>query len=844
MLRYTLRGLRAHRTRLLLTGTAIGVGVALAAGTLMLTDTWRAAQSAAHATHDRGVDVVVRTAAPGGGGQPPIFLSPPMAPAVADLASRVDGVETVIRVVTGEVHLIGHDGRPVQRRAPVGQSIEESYRDTVREGRLPAVRGEVVVDRLTASGEHIAVGDRLRVVPSGGAPEAVTVVGILDTPSFPDTALVGFDPSTARTLLASGDEVTYLEVGSAVGAAQVRDRLTAALGPEYQVVVASELAAELAATAAEGPDFIGTVLLVASVIALFLATFLIRNTYTIILAARSRELALLRCVGASRAQLGRSVVLEAAIVGVLSGAAGLMLGIGVAKGLAVLLQTGGAITVDVIGSPSRITPRTVAVALGVGVVVASVSAWRPVRRATRVAPVAALRGDAFGVDRRAGRVRAALGGLAVAAGCAAVLIGAVAEPVRGRHIQVGSVLAAAGVLLLAPVLAPRLAMAVAAPLRRMVGIVGTLARDNAVRSPRRTAATALPIAIGLGLVGFLLTLATGTKDSVVDTVDRTLRADYQVQAYGRRTTMSPVVADLLADRPELDAVTPVRSTNVSVGADRFSVAAADPVGLASALSLDVTAGALADVGAGDIAVNRRVAEAAGLEVGSSVAVGLPDGTETFTVRAIYDADPEALALNQMAVFHFVIGPADYPRLGGPPGLDTVYASIRPGVDPDQARTAIAAATVGFPNVEVLGRDDVRQRTAALIDPALRVYYSLFALMILIALFGIANTLALSILERVREIGLLRAIGMHRGQVRAMIGWEAAILAGIGTVLGLGLGAFVGWATTRALTQTGTGIPMLALAACAAAAAVAGTLVSVVPARRAARTTIIRALATE
>ena len=172
------------------------------------------------------------------------------------------------------------------------------------------------------------------------------------------------------------------------------------------------------------------------------------------------------------------------------------------------------------------------------------------------------------VDRRVGRVRTALGGLAVAAGCAAVAIGAAAEPVRGRNIQVGSALAAVGVLLLAPVLAPRLAIAVAAPLRRMVGVVGTLARDNAVRSPRRTAATALPIAIGLGLVGFLLTLATGTKDSVVDTVDRTLHADYQVQTFGRRTAMSPGVADVLATRPELAAVTSVRSTNASVGADR------------------------------------------------------------------------------------------------------------------------------------------------------------------------------------------------------------------------------------------------------------------------------------
>jgi putative ABC transport system permease protein len=610
------------------------------------------------------------------------------------------------------------------------------------------------------------------------------------------------------------------------------------------VVGATKLTAELAATAAEGPDFIGAVLLIASVVALFLATFLIRNTYTIILAVRSRELALLRCVGASRAQLARSVLLEAAIVGALAAVAGLLLGIGIAKGLAVLLQIGGAITVDVIGSPSQIMPRTVLVALEVGIVVASVSAWRPVRRSTRVPPVAALRGDAFGLDRRSGRARATLGALAVAAGCVFILTGAVAEPVHGRHIQVGSALAAVGVVLLGPVLAPRLAIAIAAPIRRTVGVVGTLARNNAVRSPGRTAATALPIAIGLGLVGFLLTLANGTKTSIVDTVDRTLQADYQVRAFGQRTAMSTRVADRLAGLPEVAAVASVRSTSAYVGADRVSVAAADPARLAAALSLDVTEGALANVDTGGVAVTRQIAEAKGLRIGSPVTLRLANRDGTFTVRVIYDADPEALALNQLAVFHYLIGPANYQRLGGPPGLDTVYVSTRDGVAPEEARAAIAGAVAQYPNVEVLGRDDVQRRSAAPIDPALRVYYSLFALMILIALFGIANTLALSILERVREIGVLRAVGMHRGQVRAMIRWEAAIISGIGTVLGLGLGAFVGWAATRALAQTATGIPVFPLVACAATAVTAGVLVTILPARRAAGVNIIRALATE
>src|SRR5918995_4693152 len=479
MLRYSVRSLLAARGRLLLTAAAIVLGVGVVAGTFVLTDTAGAAADAAYADPDPRVDVVVRATSRGEG---EVFsditgelFAEPMPASVLDRVARVGGVAAAIGVISGDAHLLGRDGRVVSGgRAPLGRSIDGSFAGRLRAGRVPGGPGEVVIDRRTALDHGFGVGDRVRVVASGGEPRAVTVAGVVDAPEIPDAVvLVGYDPASARRLLAPApDRVSYLEVHAAagVGPGQLRDRLAAALGSGYQLFTGAELAAERArnATPTEGGDT--QLFFVAGVVALLTGMFLIRNSFGIVLASRVRELALLRCLGASRAQLRRSVLVESSILGVVASVAGLVLGVGLGAGFGVLLRSTDEAVADVTGA-TRVAPRTVAVALAVGVGTALVSAWGPARRAARVPPVPALRGEVLALGQ-VGRGRTLAGAALAVAGAGLVLAGARADPVESGFLLAGTAAIALGVLALGPALAWSLARLLAAPIRRVAGVAG------------------------------------------------------------------------------------------------------------------------------------------------------------------------------------------------------------------------------------------------------------------------------------------------------------------------------------------------------------------------------------
>jgi putative ABC transport system permease protein len=854
MWRYTLTSLRAAKGRLLLTAVAIALGVGAVAGTFVITDGAEAAADAAFAEASPRVDVVVR-ATPRGEGE--VFsditgelFAQPMPASAVDRVARLDGVAAAIGVVSGDAQLLGRDGRVVGGgRAPLGRSVDASFAADLRAGRVPAHAGEVVIDRATAQRQRLDVGDQVRVVVSG-EPRRATVVGILDAREVPGAVvLVGFDPATARRLLAPGpSQVGYLEVRAAagVGERELRDRVAAALGPGYQAFTGGELAAERARNASPGEGGNSQVFFVASVVALLVGMFLIRNTFTIVLASRTRELALLRCVGASRAQLRRSVLLQAAAVGALASLAGLLAGVALAQGLGVLLRSADEAVVDVTG-PTRVLPRTAVVALAVGVGTAVVSAWSPARRATRVPPVAALRGDVLVLERREGRARALAGAVLAVAGIGLVLAGALGDPVDSAYLVAGVIGTALGVLVLGPVLARSLSGLRGVPGSRAAGVVGGLARGNAVRSPRRTSATVLPLVVGITLVTLLATLAAGTRASATGGLDRTLRADYRLAAAGvgmHQPRISPRVAERLAGLPELAAVAAFRDANATVAGQERGVTAIDPAQLGKVLSLEETGGALSDLTDGGIAVSRQAADDLHLAVGSPVRVRMPRGRLDLTVRAVYDLSRvDAFARQELPVGDFLVTTADYRRLAGEDGLTMVLAGRRDGVSPAAARAAIERAIPDYPNVDIADRAELRRRAAAAIDPALRLLSSLLGLAIVIALLGIVNTLALSVLERVRELGLLRAIGMDRRQVRAMLRWEAVMIAAIGAAIGLGLGAFIGWAVSRDLDLPAT-LPAGQLTLAAAAAITTGVLAAALPARRAAQVDVLRAIASE
>jgi putative ABC transport system permease protein len=852
MLRYSLTSLRAYKGRLLLTALAIVIGVGVVAGTFVLTDTAAAVADAAFAEPTPRVDVVVR-AAPDGEGE--VFsditgelFANPMPATTVDRVARVDGVAAVTGVISGNAQLVGRDGHVIGVRAPLGRSIDPSFAGSLRAGRVPNRSGEVVIDQVTAREQRFGVGDQVRILPSGGETQTVTVAGILESPEIPEAVvLIGFDPATARRLLALAGQISYLEVHGehGVGEQALRDRVAAALGPGFQAFTETELAAERArnATPSEGGD--AQFYFVAGVVALLAGMFLIRNTFSIVLASRTRELALLRCVGASRRQLRRSVLLEALVLGVVASLAGLVVGIGLAWGLGGILRSTDEAIADVTGSV-RVEPRTVLVALAVGIGTVLVSAWSPARRATRVPPVTALRSDVFAVDRRESRARAVVGAVLALAGIGLVLAGALSDPVESSYLLAGTIATALGVLVLGPVLARALSRLLGAPVGRARGVVGGLARDNAARSPRRTSATVLPLVIGLALIGLLTTIAASTKATTLGDLDRTFHADYRLGVADtgmHQPLMSPRVAERLAGLPELATVAAFQDTGATVAGRESGVTAVDPGRLGQVLSVPLTDGDLADLTSGSIAVDRQVA-AEGTRIGSRVTVRKGAVEQTFIVRAIYDTSQlDLFARHELAVGDHLITPADYRRLGGEQGLTRVLATVRDGVAPGSARAAIERAIPDYPNVEVVGRDQVRQRATSQIDPELRLFYGLLGLAIVVALFGVVNTLVLSILERVREFGLLRAIGMDRQQIRSMVRWEAILVAAIGTAIGLGLGAFLGWAVGRDLDLRVV-VPAGQFALIATAALVAGVLAAALPARRAARIDLVRAITTE
>lgn len=876
MLAYTLGSVLAHRTRLVLTAAAIMLGVGAVSGTFVLTDTARAAADAAFTDAGRGVNVVVVDVDPAGpyedlASSIQVGDLPRVPAAVVDRVATVPGVATATGAVFGAARLIGRDGRLVGGgRSAVGRSLDPSFADRVRDGRLPAGPGEVVVDRTTAREQRFRVGDTVRVTVSRpdtsassakgtvlrqpGPPRAVTVVGILDSPEYPDWTLAGFDPATARELLGAADGASVVEVRGApgIGARELRDRVAAAVGPGHYALTSAELSA-LRSRRAQPDDVTNQVALVGAAVALFVGMFVIRNTFTIMLASRARELALLRCVGASRAQLRRSVLLESSVVGAVASVAGLAFGVAVAWGLGLLLRSIGDLRVDITGTVPRILPRTVLVAIVLGVVTAMLSAWSPARRAARVAPVEALRGQVFAVDRREGRVRAAVGAVLTAGGLALVGLGAVDG---SAYLGPGAAATAVGILVLGPVLARSLSRALGAPIGRMAGAPGQLARHNAARNPRRTSAAVLPLVIGLALTTMIVSLAAATKAWAVSDMDSVFRADFLVRPLADPqdrgfTPLSLRVADRLTGLPELAAVAAFRSGGIEVAGTGTGVTAVDPAALARVLSLHVSAGSLAELSTGTVAVSRQVADGAGLAVGSPVAVHGPRGDRMLTVRAIYER-PELgyVAAEQLnvPVGGYLVTAADYERLAAADDTDVseIYLVTRTGVAERRARAAVERALADDPayaSIEILSRDQQHAMLSRRIDPALRLYYSLLGLMVVIALFGIVNTQALHILERVRELGLVRAIGMDRRQVRAMVRWEALIVATIGTATGLSAGAFLGWALTRASKLPVT-LPVGTWALVAAGAVLVVGASATLPARRAGRVDLLRAIAAE
>jgi putative ABC transport system permease protein len=868
VLRQTVRGLLARKLRVLLTAVAVVLGVGLLSGTLVLGDTTKAELEEALAGATEGIDVQVRPRREAPLAEGPRGSAPPLTTSLVERIAQVEGVAAASGSVDGYAQLLGRDGRPLGGGEPLGRSVGPSLAADLTAGRMPRGETEVVVDRSSADRERYRVGDQVQVVTAGGEPQPFTVAGILDAEQFRGVALAGFDLPTAQRLFNREGELDRVDVEAAAGVDQrlLRDQIAATLGADVEAVTGSFLADEQAGDLQDELGSVSTLVVLFGLVALLIGAFIINNTFSILVAQRTRELALLRCLGASRKQLRNSVLLESLLVGAAASAAGLLFGIAVASALrALLVSTSG---LRDLGSLSRhapvIAPRTALVALAAGTVVTVLSALAPARRATRVPPVVALREELTGPDRHQTKVRTALGMLLGLAGVGVVLAGifgpegsgepqggAPDGPGAGVYVGGGAVLLLIGLRLAGPLLAGRLARLVGLPIARGLQLPGELARQNAMRNPRRTAATALALTIGVGLLSLVTILAASTKAAAVAEFDRSYSPEYELRVGGDGRAggnggkampppIGPEIAASLAALPELAGVAAIQFTqDATVAGGPDAVLAVDPATVQQVIAVDVRQGSLADLTSGAIAVSGRQAAAHGWRVGASVPVQLPHGTGRFTVRAVYDSD---------LIDGLLLTPGDYRRLTHDRSLQSVYLRAADGVPPGDARAAIDRALAGYPTVQVLDRAERRRQVAGQIDPALRMYLALIGLAIVIGLFGIVNTMALSVFERVRELGLLRAVGMDRRQVRSMVRGEAVIITVIGAVLGLAVGSFLGWALTRALEDSSSPtlftLPAGWLALFAVLAALAGVVAAALPARRAGRVDLLRAIAAE
>lgn len=845
MRRVTIKGLLAHKLRLALTALSVVLGVAFVAGTFVLTDTLGATFDTLFAEVTGSTDAQVRSTQELSPQDPAAPTRGPLPESLLADVRKVDGVAQAEGYVQGRAPIVGKDGKLVGN--PQAPSFGASAAGlgtlspfSLKEGRAPMGDGEVVIDAATARDEGFALGDQVRIEASQtGSYTLVGVVGFGSADNLAGATFVLWDMPTAQRVLhrlGEFDEIA-VKAGDGVSRIQLVTRLQTVLGGGVEAVTSDVAAAQAAGDVKEALGFFNTFLLAFAAVALFVGSFIIFNTFTIIVAQRLRELALLRALGASRKQVTRSVLAEALIVGFVASIVGVGGGVLVAAGLKGLLAAFG---MDLPSHALVIKPRTVILPVIVGVGITTLASWGPARKASKVPPVAAIRGADEIPEGRTLRRRIIAGGVVLGLGTLALAGGLFGGGGIGL-VGLGALVFYGGVAMLSPLVATPLSRIIGAPAARFRGIPGRLGRLNAMRNPRRTASTAAALMIGLGLVSFVTIMAASLKTSFAATLDRSMKADYIIQGPGGgQYPFSREVALKLAQKRELQVVSPMRFYGEFKldGVTKHNDAV-DPYTFGDVMDIDLRRGRLVDFLPGTMLISDRVADGKGWQVGQRIEVVFPrTGAQLMEIVGVYHDD--ALFSNG-----YVITLDDYTANAGDDLDYLVLAKRAPGVSDAAARSAVDPILGQYPSVMLQNQSEFKEQVAGQIDQLLGLVFVLLLLAVVIAVIGIVNTLALSVFERTRELGLLRAVGMGRRQLRRMIRWESIIIAVLGAVLGLGVGAFFGWAAVSAMGDLGVDrldFPAVRLLSFLLFAVVAGTLAAIFPARRAARLNVLNAIA--
>jgi putative ABC transport system permease protein len=844
--RLVISSLRAHARRLISTSVAVGLGVALLAGTMVLGDTLRANFDELFQSSLGNADAVVRSANTLDTDSE--FAQDLIDGAIAGELTQLDGVAAVAPQIIGLGQLTDAAGEKLGGEGPptlAGNWIDDPELNPYElvEGRAPQAPNEVVINRGAAEDGDLSVGDTTMVATP--EPVEVTIVGIATfggEDGLGPTTFTGFSLAGAEQhITGRPGEVTSLLVRGEPGTDEdeLTDRVAAIAPDGIEVISGDDLVAE--ANDAIDEDFLGflrTFLMIFAGVALLVATFSINNTFAIIAAQRQQSSALLRAIGANRRQLLLSLVGEALLVGIIASVVGLAAGLGLAQGLKGLFDAFG-FALPAGGMTLRVT--TLVIAPLVGLLVTLFASLAPAVRASRVSPLAALRDVA--VDRAGASVtRAVIGGLMTVGGVVALVAGAAGDSGRALATAgLGAVLTAGGVVALGPIAARPAAAVIGTPIAWSRGIPGALARRNAVRTPRRTAATASALMIGIGVVAVFTVFAGSLKASVDDNVGAVVHGDLVVAGsqFGGGG-LSPGMVSAIDAAPEVDHAVGVGVGPVSIDGRTRQVTILDPAASAGVLVPEPVEGTVAKLDSGQIAVGEALAEDKGWTIGTSLPVRFTDGlTEQLEVGAIYEP---STTLEEL-----IVPTATWDAHQVQTVDNLVVIALADGVDMERGRAAVEEAAADFAPPDVQTTQEFIDEATANVDQILGLIYVMLGLAIVIALMGIANTLSLSIHERVRELGLFRAVGAGRAQVRSMVGWESVVIALFGTAGGLGLGLLLGWGLVQAADRGEFPItfsaPVSQLVVIIIIGALAGIAAAWRPARRAARVDIIGAIAT-
>ena len=837
MWKVTIKGLLAHKLRLALTALAIVLGVTFISGTFVLTDTLHNTFSNLFGNIYSKIDFQVRGVAQLGNGGNAVRNELPES--LLATVRAVPGVAAADGQVTGYAQFISHDGKAIQTGG--APTLAVSFNPDPQfsslhliAGGAPATADDVVMDAGTAQKYGFSVGQQVRILTTGPT-RTFTITGIAEFGTANNLAgatLAAFTLPTVQAIAQEPGQLDNINIVTAPGASKpaVQQAIAKVLPPGVQVVTGQTVVNESTSSIDQALSFFSTALLVFAFISLFVGGFTIFNTFSIIVGQRTRELALLRIVGASRRQVFRSVLGEAAITGLVSSVIGLGLGVLAALGLQALLR-GFGITLP--PGPLVFEPRTVLVGLLVGVGVTVVAAFGPARGAVRIPPVAAL--DDRGSGPTASLRRRFIAGAVVALLGVAVLAIGLAKPAIGL-VGLGAVAIFIGTAILAPALARPLSSVIGRPLARVLGEPGKLGRENSMRSPRRTAQTASALMVGLALVAAISVFGASLSRSATSSADQAISADLIVSATGSGE-LSNSAASLATAVPGVTATTTVYDGQFEFGSTLSTLTAVSTANLASTVILRMTSGTPAALSQGEMLIDSTTAQNKHLAVGDTVPARFAQtGPATLRIGGIYQANALIGSYLVSSAFFLSHYPAQAP--------DALLLSTNGSTS---VNNAVTNALAPFPNIQVQTRAQFEQAQASSVNQLLGLVYALLALAVLIALIGIVNTLMLSVFERTREIGLLRAVGMRRRQVRTMIRSEAVILAIFGAIIGIIIGTGMGVALVSSLKQQGitdTVVPVPNLVIFLVLAAVLGLLAATWPARRAAKLDILAAIAAD